>query len=86
MAVLKKQNVLKNGDIDSEALFKYWEVNMKMDPDWLKIMKDTYEQCAKAVTTQLEEIQKRSMMTTEECNMKFQSIFLCMKFKQVLVS
>lgn len=65
---------------------KKYKLTLKIDAEWLQISKIALEACIKDVTAQIEDIQKRSHVSIEICNVKFESIMDCMFYKQFKVS
>lgn len=62
--------------MDMEAALKLY-VKYTKDPEWKKALSFYYEQCNQGISERIEEFQKRSNFTKEECNIKYIAIPDC---------
>lgn len=83
--VFKKFNLIKNDDIDMEAVAKHIENQIK-DAEWRKVTMNAFEQCNKDMAAHFGEIQKHSNLTKEQCNVKYIAIVDCMETVAFAVS
>lgn len=76
--IFEKLNLIKNNDFDETAGKAYMESHLKDSPDWLPIVPGGVAECHKFLDPHIDEIQKATNLTKEECNMKYFIVTHCL--------
>jgi hypothetical protein len=83
--MFNKFNLTSNGSIIESSFVAFLE-KVLTDPEWNAIAKEGFHVCINEMKPLVDDFQKLSTFTKEQCEMTFTTVFNCISFRMCSVS